>query len=498
MPIVPRLMNARLFSSNDWQLQKYSVITIGDLRLSIMESYPILAYRQRSFLIHKRCHDLTGQLSPSQLRLLIDLVEPTFLNYLAPLSRYGPHGAFTATAHCSLGPVWSLSRLPQEIQDMIFEHDIGRLMFVMKTASQLLKGHKTVEAVPEHRFTETLLTLNSDMIRVHLVDIGGRTYISHISDTPNLGVPTHARIFLRLVVSALFDWILYTLVQKHISGYIVPVSVITALGFTLFSSTSIALFNAGAKISQNSSRDYMLGESNFLAIRSDEMGVIDIAFQQTHAGPKWVLNTYARPFHAKLSVIQGADTRRLRIIRDTQKCRAIVPLNRAGAEPYFSSKLMPPHGSWVDSGLPVEPRYSMSRASLRYFTRATYIPLATLESIRFQIDPLVGISNIDVNISDSYETLYFTSFRRPPRSVRFSLCERELAQQHLVQIPYLQFGVDGQWRPPIPPHWSPLQKHIHFDDPLGVWWGETFPFIPIQIGIVVSDKARLRTQQFEN
>ena len=39
---------------------------------------------------------------------------------------------------------------------------------------------------------------------------------------------------------------------------------------------------------------------------------------------------------------------------------------------------------------------------------------------------------------------------------------------------------------------SHLQEPIQIDNALGIWWGETFPFIPLHIGIIVSDKASLR------
>lgn len=144
------------------------------------------------------------------------------------------------------------------------ERDLRRLLFVMRTASQLPIPHRGLEAVPEHRFTEEILTLNSNMMRIHLVVVGGRTYVSHLSDAAGPVPPSHTRIDKR------------------------------------------------------TSQDCELDESNYLAVRSDETGVIDIAFQRTNTGPKWILkrNVHVHSFQAKISVIRCADTRRLRIIRD--------------------------------------------------------------------------------------------------------------------------------------------------------------------------------------
>lgn len=310
LPLYPA--NSKLFSHNEWQLGEHSVITIRGLRLSQSEKYPTLEYRQRSFLIHRRCYELVGRPSPSQLRLLIDVVEPTFLP--RPLPPPITQGAFSSPDYCILPPIDErlLGRLPLEIQDKILEHDIGRMLFVMRMASQLSNQRGDLE-IPEHRFIEEILTLNSNAIRIHLVVVGGRIYISRLSDTPNPVFSLHSRRQMAWVVLSAF---LYTFLQKWKHWYIISLSGMTAFGLLLFSPMGLALLGTEIGIDQRMSQDYNLDGSKYLATRSDEMGVIDVAFEQTGAGPKWILNSRAHPFHSKVSVIRYADTRRLRIIRD--------------------------------------------------------------------------------------------------------------------------------------------------------------------------------------
>ena len=184
LPVHPA--NTGLLSLEDWQLGRTSVITISgvDLRLSQMETYPTLEYRQRSFLIHRRCYELVGPLSSSQLRTLIDVVEPTFLPSGPPLTS-SMHGAFYSPA--VRGDPSILSRLPPEIQDKVLEQDIGRLLFVMRTASKLARiQDRELKVIPEHRFAEEILDLKSRAIRIYLVDVGGRRYVSQLSDAPTL------------------------------------------------------------------------------------------------------------------------------------------------------------------------------------------------------------------------------------------------------------------------------------------------------------------------
>ncbi|EAS33983.3 uncharacterized protein CIMG_05007 [Coccidioides immitis RS] len=145
------------------------------------------------------------------------------------------------------------------------------------------------------------------MIRIHLITIGDRTYIKDITSPAHIFYENGSilcssilrYIPLVLVSAFLLDWILYMFVHQWKSGLL---STTVTFGFILYSSVVIDITQG--RMAQRMIQDYKLDKSKYLAIRADEMGVIDIAFQQSHAGPKWILNNLAYPFKAKISVIR--------------------------------------------------------------------------------------------------------------------------------------------------------------------------------------------------
>lgn len=222
-------------------------------------SYPSFTYEKRSILFHRKCFDFVKELSYPQLYLLIDVIEPTFLKRSSPPN--SNHGAFSSHELSLLPCTWTrpklFEKLPPEIQNMVFEYGIGRLLFVMRTASQIATRYKGLKTIPEQRFTQEILTVKSDMIRIHSIQIGGRIYISYLSDS------------------------------------------------------------TGLMRSRTKSQDYKLNGSGYLAVKSDGIGVIDIAFSETDAGPEWILDNHTgwRIQH-EISIIRCADVRQLRIICD--------------------------------------------------------------------------------------------------------------------------------------------------------------------------------------
>ena len=74
----------RLFSQDDWHISPTRNIQVPNLSVTSQESYPALEYNKLSFVIHRRCHALTGNLAPLNLRFLIDVVEPTFPRHACP------------------------------------------------------------------------------------------------------------------------------------------------------------------------------------------------------------------------------------------------------------------------------------------------------------------------------------------------------------------------------------------------------------------------------
>lgn len=254
---------ATLLARTNWHwATNTQLIFNGDFRSSKFETYPSVSYWKRLFLFHRRCFDFVKNLSPLQIHLLVDVVEPTFLDRsLPPVSKYGAFSLHSSYLHSPALhlPRWTeprlFKRLPPEVQDMVFEHDIGRLLFVIRAASQIATWHKDLKTMPERRFTQEILFLK-DNIRIYPINIGGQIYISHLSNITNKG-------------------------------------------------------------QSRTGQDYNLNRSDYLAIKSDGTGVIDIAFSATDAGPKWILGSYGgRQFPAEISIIRCADVHRLRIIRD--------------------------------------------------------------------------------------------------------------------------------------------------------------------------------------
>lgn len=258
LPLDPAFVD--LFFGNNWHLVSEGVsISSGNLSSCKLQVYPSLEYRKRSLLFHQRCFELVRGLSYPQLYLLSDVVEPTVLHRSLP--PYSKHGAFSLHGLSFLPSTSTISqllnRLPPEIQSMVLEHDIGRLLFVMRTASQIAIQYEGIKTLPERMLNQTLLILEGDTIRIHSIEIGGRIYISHLSDTTDSG---HDNM---------------------------------------------------------ESQEYELDGSSYLAVKSDGIGVIDIAFRATDAGPEWILNNYhSWRIQPEISIIRCANVRQLRMIHD--------------------------------------------------------------------------------------------------------------------------------------------------------------------------------------
>lgn len=237
---------------------RFIQISNGNFQSCQLETYPSVSYQKRSLLFHQRCFDFVKHLSHPQLCLLIDVVEPTFLNQLLPPE--SKYGGFSSHGSRFL-PRWTMlklfQRLPLEVQDMVFDYDIGCLLFVIKAASQIAAGHHGLETIPEQRLTQEKLILKHT-VWIHQIDISSQVYINCLSDTDTTGGESG--------------------MESH---------------------------------------NYNLGESNYIAVKSDRIGVIDIAFKATQGRPEWILgNPSGRQFQAEISIIWYADVRQLQIIRD--------------------------------------------------------------------------------------------------------------------------------------------------------------------------------------
>lgn len=167
-----------------WQLNP-ACIHVANLRISRCQSYPSVPYGKRCLLLHHSCREIAGApLSALQLRLLIELVEPTFVQRFMPPAT--THGAFSCSSDSGsstdnlLLPL--IDRLPRELWHMVLTYDIARLLFVMKTAAQLPPTVTIQSRVPDPplcRFTrEELLLRPGRKLGIYL----GRLEIERMSN----------------------------------------------------------------------------------------------------------------------------------------------------------------------------------------------------------------------------------------------------------------------------------------------------------------------------
>lgn len=270
-----------------WQTDHYRVLPLDDKKTGILNKkpaynknglvevdghrigwdiqYPKLSCMAKTWVLHTRCISFVNHVPRQILYQLLDLVEPTVLH--PPNTPSSQHGAFAAQPGIGVGTgdsVKAPASVPADIWDMVLQYDIGRLLFVIKTASQLA-GSGTLSRSPLSfsrrekrqmpRFTISTLDLTGPVVQVHLISIGGRPYISDLSN-PVRGSGTH-----------------------------------------------------------DNTEHFDLCGRKYLAIKSDGVGVVDIAFEQD-GQPKWVLHHSTHPFNMEVCEIKDANFQGLRIIQD--------------------------------------------------------------------------------------------------------------------------------------------------------------------------------------
>ena len=200
-------------------------ISVGGLSIDPGIYYPVLDFTQKAWCLHTRCLAFVDHLPLPKLYALLDLVEPTFLPrsnpphcrygdfyYTQPVKKRDPLDVTAAESaarptrksfweklfHCIIkrkkhdehldtpssllvpsqrSPV----SLPPEIWNMVLRHDVGRLLLIANTASQLA-GFRIHTNIPSTRFTVDTFDLAPGlMIKIHLISIGGRSYIGNLS-----------------------------------------------------------------------------------------------------------------------------------------------------------------------------------------------------------------------------------------------------------------------------------------------------------------------------
>lgn len=110
---------------------------------------------------------------------------------------------------------------------------------------------------PSTRFTVDIVDLPSSMVQIHLISIGGRSYISQLSDS---------------------------------------------------------VLNCSTQ--DTNIKYYEIKGKNYLAVKSDGIGVVGIAFEQDKEQPKWILHNPTEPFATEISQIRDTSLQSLRIVCD--------------------------------------------------------------------------------------------------------------------------------------------------------------------------------------
>ncbi|KAM5457467.1 hypothetical protein MaudCBS49596_000662 [Microsporum audouinii] len=385
-------------------------------------------YTDRAVLIHRRCLSFVRHLSPGMLCRLLDLMEPTFLRpSTGPPSEHGAfHNPHTSPPSPDLDV--AITGLPGEIWNMISRHDVGRLEFLVRLVSQLEAPGLGPLVIPDSRFDVDTVDIPGAIMRIHLVRLGGRTYISHVSDPGSSG-------------------------------------------------------DADTRLPY---RDYRFGESKCLAVKTDGIGVVDLALDESHGRPNWIFDSHTSPFGKEMSRVRDADLHRLRLIRDSMKCRAILTTNRGGVEPYFDADSMPPGNSWINSSLRIGSWPTEQTDPSTYLAHARYISFEHAETITFYLNLIrLGITEIYVNDSQHHRghCVRFPDLRSS-RTLKVSVCRLGAGQQH----PFIQFNIDGQWVPSLP-HSGIIIQQVVLDNVIGIWLGDTFPLEPVHIGVVRDESA---------
>ncbi|EFE37908.1 hypothetical protein TRV_07398 [Trichophyton verrucosum HKI 0517] len=385
-----------------------------------IKRFPGVRYTDRAVLIHCRCLSIISHLAPGSVSRLLDLIEPTFLpSSTGPVDEHGafhhvdgPNNNTINSASIDIDVRKGISKLPNEVWNLISKYDVGRLEFIVRLAAQLQPLSASPLLILDSRFELETVDVRGDTVRIHLVRVGGRVYISHLSD-PEDGASTPTKEH-----------------DRNTLPY----------------------------------RDYQFGDSTFLAVKTDSIGVVDIALDESDGRPNWIFDHPTAPFKKQISRVRDADLHRLRL---SMKCRAILPTNRGGIEPYFDADSMPPGNSWINSSIRVGSWPTQQSDPSTYLAHATYISFQKAQSVTFYTD-LVRRGITEVYINERQHRGYSVSFPdvQPSRT----------------------FEINGSWLPALPQSGIVIQQVV-LDHVIGIWLGETFPLQPVHIGVVRDESA---------
>lgn len=258
--------------------------------------------RRASWMIHRRCYEMVQPLSHEALLRLINIVEPTdgeagpklqapkhgfWRNYRIVNRRAEPVEEDVSGAS-ALGPEelerlgQRIEALPTEIHDQIMRQDIGRLLFVLRAEQQIRQLPAVVGApITVDRFHAESVKISGDWVRLRFIEVGQRGYLAGVSDP-----------------------------EAEKNGQ-----------------TDSKTGEAAAEVKAESGGyvDHQMQGNNYLAVKSDGVGVVDIAFETRRGEPAWILNAKTRPFPARVEVTecQMGGNRVLKVSRDLLKLRSV-------------------------------------------------------------------------------------------------------------------------------------------------------------------------------
>lgn len=165
----------------------------------------------------------------------------------------------------------------------------------MKTASQVNRLDARLSAVfSKSRFAVTRLALKGDWIRIHLVNVGGRTYIRDLTD-PIDDLPHDTT----------------TLSWSSMANVHMPF--LQVLRWTTVALSSLWGYRTARQLQ---SLDHRLNGSKYLAVKSDGSGIIDIEFGETEGRPDWILESRTATSSYGLSKIKYANVQDLIMVSD--------------------------------------------------------------------------------------------------------------------------------------------------------------------------------------
>lgn len=238
--------------------------------------FPGVRYTDRAVLIHCRCLSFISHLAPGSVSRLLDLIEPTFLSSSTGLVDI--HGAFHVDTTASSAGVDTgvdvrrgISTLPNEVWNLISNYDVGRLEFLVRLAAQLQTLDVSPLVMLDSRFELETVDVRGDTVRIHLVRVGGRAYISHLSDPDKVREDEYE-----------YEHEYEKEDKKYTLQY----------------------------------KDYRFGDSTFLAVKTDGIGVVDLALDESDGRPNWIFDHPTAPFDKQISRVRDADLHRLRLVCD--------------------------------------------------------------------------------------------------------------------------------------------------------------------------------------